>query len=1116
MKTLATCSGPTADRRTKLPSPLRPLRDSGVEPLEARIAPATLAALPGNSSFEDPTDFALWTVNTGPASAFTEYLTANVTTSVVRDALAPEGDAYALLSFQGRVAPTTTGFGPSLQSETFTATAGEQISVVWRATNDGDTAHPRGRLFTADGTPVGTFFDSDTGTTPFTTSSVTVPTAGQYYLLFEAGASDVSVGGIVGAKLEIDAVHRNPDGITVNTLMTGQLSVDVSGEIPLSNNPNTFLITLDQTGEYVNIFVNGSLDLTQPLALIDRINVLGLGGSDQLTVDSTNGLIAVADGIHFDGGGGVDTLRFAQAGGATRISDTFNVGPNPGAGSSTISGGVSSQVVSFLNTEPVLNNVPATTLTINGTSAGNMISSAVGAGGGIFTGTTGKITVDAFSSIEFNGKTSLVINGLGGNDAFTINNPSAAAGLTSVTVQGGDPAVSPGDTLSYLTAGAINPSAVGMGTITATGLPTVNFTGMEVTTVAGLTTAAGATGLIVTATGDQASSGKEDAFLITANATTQFLTLALNGTIGLYAHQAAIEKINAVGLGGADSVTLTGTGNAEAFNFIPTAADAGATSITGVVTVGYSTIESVILNGLGGNDTFALGGALGTVQVIGGSGSDRVNFSTAASRVVFDLDAVGVDQYVNASGQLVKLGDVIENFTGSSFNDTLRANAANFVRDLQGGANTNETFPPGDELSFDGQQQVVQTTLVNSNTGTYQTNGFADVTFEGFDTPLIANSPSGPGFGTPGNSNAFDTAIVYDLLKSTSGGKVTPGRTPTAVATGDLNNDGFIDIVVVNSSTSTLSVMLNAGDGTFGTPVSIKSGGRAPQDIVIGNFDTTPGLDLAVTNRASGNLAVFSGNNLGGFAAPTVIKTAPSPLAIAVGRVDGDLIDDIVLTHATNKISILIGTGTSFAPGLVAKTLGSRPVDVVIGDFNADGKADVATSNLYSHNMSYFQGDGLGGLAVPTIIATGKRPTGLVAADFNLDGVLDLAVSHQVSLFVGVFFSNGATPGVPQFQPQLQVALPGKHSPTAIVAADFNGDGLVDLGLGNSVGTKFTVLISGNLGKFSQPYEFDLGKFRGSPRTGALAVADLSNDGLLDVIATGRNSADARVILRKI
>jgi hypothetical protein len=82
-------------------------------------------------------------------------------------------------------------------------------------------------------------------------------------------------------------------------------------------------------------------------------------------------------------------------------------------------------------------------------------------------------------------------------------------------------------------------------------------------------------------------------------------------------------------------------------------------------------------------------------------------------------------------------------------------------------------FPPGDELSFDGQQQVVKTTLVNANTGTYRTNGYADVTFEGFENSLIANSPSGPGLRDARQQQRLrEPRTFYDLIRATSGCKI--------------------------------------------------------------------------------------------------------------------------------------------------------------------------------------------------------------------------------------------------------------------------------------------------------------------------------------------------------
>ncbi|MFT3883695.1 MAG: hypothetical protein QM703_29210 [Gemmatales bacterium] len=138
-------------------------------------------------------------------------------------------------------------------------------------------------------------------------------------------------------------------------------------------------------------------------------SVIGSQFNDKVTVDSTGGLITSP--IFFDGGAGFNTLVLTQTGGTTQTSDTYRVGPNPGEGSSVITGPGGTQSVTFKNLSPVQDNVPATTTTIFGTNADNAINYSQGPGGGIFTGNTGFVTVDNQESFEFNNKTNLVING---------------------------------------------------------------------------------------------------------------------------------------------------------------------------------------------------------------------------------------------------------------------------------------------------------------------------------------------------------------------------------------------------------------------------------------------------------------------------------------------------------------------------------------------------------------------------------------------------------------------------------------------------------------------------------------------------------------------------------
>ena len=392
------------------------------------------------------------------------------------------------------------------------------------------------------------------------------------------------------------------------------------------------------------------------------------------------------------------------------------------------------------------------------------------------------------------------------------------------------------------------------------------------------------------------------------------------------------------------------------------------------------------------------------------------------------------------------------------------------------------------------------------------------MTFDEFETITLDNTPSGGGFGPPGsNSNAFTDAHIYDPTTFTIGGRPAAGRGPNAVATGDLNGDGFADMVSANGKTKNISVFLNKGDGTFGEPTNFISA-SGPQDLVIADFDGDTNLDVAVTNRLAGNVALFLGNGAGSLGTPTFFKTPSTPFAVATDDLNGDTFADLVVTlPGIHAVAVLLGNGAGgFAAPVATKVGGKEPRDVVIGDFNADTKPDVATSNYASANVSFLQGNGAGGFAAPTLFGVGLRPTALAVGDMNNDGSLDLGVSHLVSRFVSVLFGNGAVAPATQFLPQLRVALPAFHAPNSIAIADFNGDGIADIGLGNSISTTFTILLGTGLGKFTQPYEFDLGRFPKSPKTNGIAIADLNNDGLLDVIATSPNTDDLRVLLRNV
>jgi hypothetical protein len=262
------------------------------------------------------------------------------------------------------------------------------------------------------------------------------------------------------------------------------------------------------------------------------------------------------------------------------------------------------------------------------------------------------------------------------------------------------------------------------------------------------------------------------------------------------------------------------------------------------------------------------------------------------------------------------------------------------------------------------------------------------------------------GDGIPDLAVTGTKSNVVSILLGNSTGGFTPsgtfatGPTPIGVVAGDFNGDGRLDLAVVNSGLDDVSILLGNGNGTFGTATNFGAG-QTPMNVVTGDFNGDGKLDLAVTNLAGNNVSILLGNGNGTFGEPTDFATGSEPEFIAVGDLNGDGKLDLVVSNSgqsANSVSVLLGNGNgTFKPAITLATTGIESAGIAIADFNGDGKPDIVVSNFGSSSVSVFLGNGAGSFQSAITSPVGlsgfdSGPWALVTGDFNGDGKTDVAV----------------------------------------------------------------------------------------------------------------------------
>lgn len=339
---------------------------------------------------------------------------------------------------------------------------------------------------------------------------------------------------------------------------------------------------------------------------------------------------------------------------------------------------------------------------------------------------------------------------------------------------------------------------------------------------------------------------------------------------------------------------------------------------------------------------------------------------------------------------------------------------------------------------------------------------------------------------------------------------------PYGVATGDFNGDGQADIAVAQQYGKTINVILSNGDGTFQPAVNYLVGAR-PVALAVADLNRDGKLDLIVAQQSArlphqslDTIGVLLGNGDGTFQPDIFYPAGRHPVAVIAGDFNGDSKPDVAVANyggnlpASLVVLLGLGDGSFQIPGISETRLVTTPSGIAAGDFNEDGKLDIAMSCRGGRApVSVRLGKRNGTFRAPIVLDPRTFAQTVAVGDLNGDGNLDVVSSNYGGYYLSVFLGNGNG----TFQADRK--YPSKILALSVAIGDFDGDGKPDLAVVDGFATNTVSLLPGKGdGSFADARNYEVGD-----TPDAVAIGDFNGDGMPDLAVANNSDGTVSVLI---